>query len=72
LIAEAAEDADLSFDDLAADREAMIPALEAVEEETPLGEFTFTEDHDVSQPIWIVKLDGKGGYDLVKEVPAPK
>jgi branched-chain amino acid transport system substrate-binding protein len=72
LLAEAAEDADLSFDDLAADREAMIPALEAVEEETPLGEFTFTEDHDVSQPIWIVKLDGKGGYDLVKEVPAPK
>jgi branched-chain amino acid transport system substrate-binding protein len=72
LLAEAAEDADLTFDDLAADREAMVPALESVKEETPLGEFTFIEDHDVSQPIWVVRLDGKGGYDLVKEVPAPE
>jgi branched-chain amino acid transport system substrate-binding protein len=71
LLAEAAEDADLNFEDLAEDREAMVPALEAVKEETPLGEFTFTEDHDVSQPIWIVKLNGQGGYTLVKEVPAP-
>jgi branched-chain amino acid transport system substrate-binding protein len=71
ILAEAAEDADLNFEDLAADREEMVPALEAVEEETPLGEFTFTEDHDVSQPIWIVELNGRGGYDLVEELPAP-
>jgi branched-chain amino acid transport system substrate-binding protein len=71
LIAEAAEDADLSFDDLAADRELMVTALEQVREETPLGDFAFTPDHDVIQPIWIVKMDGRGGYDLVKEVPAP-
>jgi branched-chain amino acid transport system substrate-binding protein len=71
LLAEAAEDAGLNFEDLAEDREAMVPALEAVKEETPLGEFTFTKDHDVSQPIWIVKLNGQGGYTLVKEVPAP-
>jgi branched-chain amino acid transport system substrate-binding protein len=72
LLAEAAEEADLSFEDLAADRDKMVPALEAVKEETPLGEFTFTEDHDVSQPIWIVDLNGEGGYDLVKELPAPE
>jgi branched-chain amino acid transport system substrate-binding protein len=71
LIAEAAEDADLSFDDLVADRELMVTALEQVREETPLGDFAFTPDHDVIQPIWIVKMDGRGGYDLVKEVPAP-
>jgi branched-chain amino acid transport system substrate-binding protein len=72
LLAEAAEDADLNFDNLADSREAMVPALENVDEETPLGDFTFTADHDVSQPIWIVELDGEGGYDLVKEIPAPQ
>jgi branched-chain amino acid transport system substrate-binding protein len=72
LLAEAAEDADLNFDNLAASREAMVPALENVDEETPLGDFTFTADHDVSQPIWIVELNGKGGYDLVEEIPAPQ
>jgi branched-chain amino acid transport system substrate-binding protein len=72
LLAEAAEDADLNFDNLATSREAMVPALEDVDEETPLGDFTFTADHDVSQPIWIVELNGQGGYDLVKEIPAPQ
>jgi hypothetical protein len=43
-----------------------------VDEETPLGDFTFTADHDVSQPIWVVRLDGEGGYDLVEEIPAPQ
>lgn len=68
LIAEAAEDADLTFSDVAADRKALKTALEKVDEETPLGEFRFTPDHDVIQPIWIVAMDGKGGYDLVEEV----
>ena len=71
LLAAAAADADLSFDDLAADREAVVPALEQVERETPLGDFAFTADHDVSQPIWIVEMNGKGGYELIEEVPAP-
>ncbi len=69
LLAEAADDADLSFDDLAKDREAIRETLAGVEEETPLGAFKFTSDHDVSQPIWIVRMDGKRGFELVKELP---
>jgi len=71
LLAAAAADVDLTFDDLAADRRAMVPALEQVTQETPLGDFAFTADHDVSQPIWIVEMDGSGGYDLIVKVPAP-
>ena len=69
LLAEAADDASLSFDDIAADRDALKNSLEGVQEETPLGDFSFTADHDVNQPIWIVQMDGKGGFDLVKELP---
>lgn len=68
LLAEAAEDADLKFEDLASDREALKTSLEKVNEETPLGQFSFTPDHDVIQPIWIVAMDGKGGYTLVEKV----
>ena len=68
LLAEAAEDADLGFDDLAADRQALRTSLEKVDEETPLGQFRFTPDHDVIQPIWIVAMDGTGGYQLVERV----
>lgn len=70
LLAEAADDADLSFTDLEADRRALADALAGVDEETPLGELSFTADHDISQPIWIVEMDGKGGFKLVEEVPA--
>ena len=71
LIAEAIEDGKLSLkpEDLAADREALKASLETVHEETPLGDFRFTEDHDVVQPIWIVQMDGQGGFTLVKELP---
>lgn len=68
LLAEAAGEADLSFDDPAADREALRDALKTVEADTPLGQFSFTPDHDVRQPIWIVAMDGKGGYRLIEEV----
>ncbi|HNA45114.1 MAG TPA: ABC transporter substrate-binding protein [Solirubrobacterales bacterium] len=68
LLADAAEEADLQFGDIAADREALKTALEGVSEETPLGDFSFTPDHDVSQPIWIVQINGKGSYDLVAQV----
>jgi hypothetical protein len=37
---------------------------------TPLGPFHFTADHDVDQPIWIVAMNGKGGYGLVRQLPA--
>lgn len=69
LLAAAAENADLSFDDVAADREALTAALAGVELETPLGPFSFTADHDVVQPIWIVEMDGDGGYRLIEELP---
>jgi hypothetical protein len=65
-----AEEADLTFENLEADRDRMVDALEQVEEDTPLGEFAFTPDHDVIQPIWIVEMNGQGGYKLVEKVPA--
>lgn len=68
LLAEAAEEADLKFEDIAADRAALKTSLEQVSEETPLGRFSFTPDHDVIQPIWIVAMDGQGGYELVEKV----
>lgn len=71
LLAEAARNSDLSFDDLAADRLALAEALSAVGIPTPLGLFSFTSDNDVSQPIWIVAMDGRGGFELIEEAAAP-
>lgn len=71
ILAEAIGDADLGFTDLAADRVALKEALKGVELDTPLGEFSFTADRDVSQPIWIVEMDGKGGFELVRKLPPP-
>ena len=70
LLAEALDDVDLTYSDTEADRELLAGALPDVQEETPLGSFAFTADHDVNQPIWIVQMNGKGGFDLVKEIPA--
>ena len=70
LLAEALDDVDLTYSDTEADRELLAGALPDVEEETPLGSFAFTADHDVNQPIWIVRMNGKGGFDLVEEIPA--
>ena len=69
ILAEAIGDADLGFTDLAADRKALRDAMGGVELDTPLGDFSFTADRDVSQPIWIVEMDGKGGFELVRELP---
>ena len=71
ILAEAIGDADLGFTDLAADRVALRDAMKAVELDTPLGEFSFTADRDVSQPIWIVEMNGRGGFDLVRKLPSP-
>lgn len=68
LLAEAARESDLSFDDVDADRKALATSLAGVHMATPLGEFAFTADHDVSQPIWVVGMDGKGGYTLVEKI----
>src|SRR5438445_820113 len=36
--------------------------------EAPLGRFQFTSNHDVKQTIWIIQMDGNGGFTLVKSV----
>jgi hypothetical protein len=37
---------------------------------TPLGPFQFTPNHDVKQTVWVIAMDGSGGFTLVKEVKA--
>jgi branched-chain amino acid transport system substrate-binding protein len=71
LLARAARSAPLQFSSTADDRLAFNNALAGVRMNTPLGPFHFTADHDVDQPIWIVAMNGKGGYGLVRQLPAP-
>jgi len=69
IIATAAKAAGLVFTDLAGDRTRLRDALAQVHiADTPLGPFSFTSDHDVRQPIYIVALDGKGGFTLVSTI----
>lgn len=68
IFAAAARSAHLTFKDVAADRDRLRAALEKVRLPTPLGPFQFTADHDVSQPIWVIQMDGRGGFNLVSEV----
>jgi branched-chain amino acid transport system substrate-binding protein len=70
LLAKAARSAPLQFSSTADDRLAFNKALAGVRMNTPLGQFHFTADHDVDQPIWIVAMNGKGGYGLVRQLPA--
>lgn len=55
--------------DLAATRRRLRDALAATTIDTPLGPFRFTADHDVKQTVYIVAMDGAGGYSLVASVP---
>jgi branched-chain amino acid transport system substrate-binding protein len=71
LLAQAARSAPLRFASTADDRLAIKTALARVRMNTPLGAFHFTADHDVDQPIWIVSMNGTGGYRLVRQLPAP-
>jgi branched-chain amino acid transport system substrate-binding protein len=68
IVADAAKRAGLTFTDLAGDRSKIRAALETVNIQTPLGPFQFTTDHDVHQPIWVIAMDGVGGFTLVTEV----
>lgn len=68
LFAAAAAKASLTFSDPAKDRDALKAALEKVSIDTPLGPFSFTSGHDVHQPIYVVAMDGKGGFTLVDTV----
>ena len=68
IIADAARRANLTFSDLAGDRDKLRAALETVNIDTPLGPFQFTSDHDVKQTVWVIQMDGSGGFTLVHEI----
>lgn len=65
LLAAAAGQTPLTFTNVSADRRAFMTALEEVKMQTALGPFSFTPGHDVQQPIWIVQMNGQGGFSLI-------
>ena len=68
ILADAAKRANLTFSDVAGDRTKLRDSMETVNIDTPLGRFQFTSAHDVKQTIWIIQMDGNGGFTLVKSV----
>ena len=68
IIADAASRAQLTFSDLPGDRDKLRAAMETVNIDTPLGPFQFTANHDVKQTVWIIQMDGNGGFSLVHEI----
>jgi branched-chain amino acid transport system substrate-binding protein len=70
IIADAAKRANLTFSDIAGDRDKLRAAMETVNIQTPLGPFQFTSTHDVKQTVWIIKMDGQGGFTLVHQIAA--
>jgi branched-chain amino acid transport system substrate-binding protein len=64
----AAKIANLTFSNVQTDRSRLRDALEKVNIQSPLGPFQFTSDHDVKQTVWIVQMDGSGGFSLVTSV----
>ena len=70
ILADAAKRANLTFTDLAGDRTRLKDAMETVNINTPLGRFQFTSAHDVKQTVWVIAMDGNGGFTLVQSVNA--
>ena len=68
ILADAAKRANLTFTDLAGDRDKMQAAMVSVNIQTPLGPFQFTSTHDVKQTVWIIEMDGSGGFKLDHEI----
>jgi branched-chain amino acid transport system substrate-binding protein len=68
ILADAAKRANLTFTDLRGDRDRLRAAMETVNIQTPLGPFQFTSNHDVRQTVWIVQMDGAGGFKLAHEI----
>ncbi len=68
IIADAAKRAKLTYTDLAGDRQKLRTAMETTNIQTPLGPFQFTPTHDVHQTIWVIAMDGQGGFNLVTSV----
>jgi len=70
VLVDAAKRANLTFSDLPGDREKLRAAMETVNIQTPLGPFQFTSTHDVKQTVWVIAMDGQGGFTLVHEIKA--
>ncbi len=68
ILVDAAKRAHLTYTDLAGDRNKLRTALESTNIQTPLGPFQFTSNHDVHQTIWVIAMDGQGGFTLVTSV----
>ncbi|HEV2415704.1 MAG TPA: ABC transporter substrate-binding protein [Candidatus Dormibacteraeota bacterium] len=68
ILADAAKRANLTFTDLAGDRTKLRKAMESVNIQTPLGPFQFTSTHDVKQTVWIIQMDGAGGFTLLHQI----
>jgi branched-chain amino acid transport system substrate-binding protein len=68
ILADAAKRANLSFSDVKADRSKLRDAMETVNIQSPLGPFQFTSTHDVKQTVWVILMDGKGGFNLLASV----
>ncbi|MBJ7602341.1 MAG: ABC transporter substrate-binding protein [Candidatus Dormibacteraeota bacterium] len=68
IMADAAKRAKLSFSNVSQDRDNLRNALETVKIDSPLGPFQFTKNHDVKQTIWIIQMDGTGGFKLVQKI----
>jgi branched-chain amino acid transport system substrate-binding protein len=68
ILADSAKRANLTFTDVAGDRDKLRTAMESVNIQSPLGPFQFTPEHDVKQTVWIIQMDGAGGFKLVHEI----
>ena len=72
VLADSAKRANLSLtaSTLASDRDKLRSAMETVNIESPLGPFSFTATHDVHQTVWVIAMDGNGGFTLVHQIAA--
>jgi branched-chain amino acid transport system substrate-binding protein len=68
ILADAAKRANLTFSDVPGDRSKLRDAMEKVNIQTPLGPFQFTSTHDVKQTVWVILMDGHGGFNLLASV----
>ncbi|TMC50218.1 MAG: hypothetical protein E6J14_05030 [Chloroflexi bacterium] len=68
VLADSASRANLSFSNVAGDRTKLRDAMEKVKIDAPMGPFQFTSTHDVHQTVWIIQMDGQGGFTLVHTI----